>query len=304
MSRSGRGLLLALAVALAGQAGAQELSHAHAHAQSQERVHGHAHQHQHQHEHQHAHGHADGQGHDGRQDALVPVPPLTDADRAAAFPRLGGGMQHATGPNAFLLFDRLETRDGEHGSGQAWDVEGWVGGDIHRLWLRSAGERGDASRTAAHLELLYGRAVAPWWDVVAGVRHDFSPGGSQDWLAVGVQGLAPWMVELSVTGYVGEGGRTMLGIEAERDLLLTNRLVLQPALEATFHGQGDPGRRIGSGLSTVEAGLRLRYEAHRRFAPYIGLVHERSFGDTAAMHRSGGRSGRHTGIVLGARIWF
>jgi len=213
-------------------------------------------------------------------------------------------MQHAHGPHTYLLFNRLEARDTDHGSGQAWEASGWVGGDIHRLWLRSEGER-TANRTdAAHVELLYGRAVSPWWDLVAGIRHDFAPGRSQQWAAVGVQGLAPWMVEVALTGYVGGSGRTMLGIEVERELLLTNRLILQPVLEATFQGRGDAARGVGSGLSSVEAGLRLRYEVDRRFAPYIGLAHERAFGDSAAARRASGHSGRDTHLVIGARIWF
>lgn len=235
---------------------------------------------------------------------LTPVPPLTDADRAAAFPELQAHMQHAREFNTYLLFNRLEAWDADHGSGQAWEVDGWAGSDIHRLWLRSEGKRAAGRTDAAHVELLYGRAISPWWDVVAGLRHDFAPGGSQDRAAIGVQGLAPWMVEVAVTGYVGASGRTMLGVEVERELLLTNRLILQPVLEASFHGRDDPARGVGSGLSTVEAGLRLRYEASRRFAPYVGLVHERAFGDTAALRRTSGTSARDTHIVIGAKIWF
>ncbi|GGK06362.1 copper resistance protein B [Luteimonas terricola] len=235
---------------------------------------------------------------------VTPIPEVTDADRAAAFPGLHRNMEHARELNAYLLFNRLEAWDADHGSGQAWEAEGWIGGDIHRLWLRSEGERAAGSTDAANLELLYGRAVSPWWDVVAGLRHDFAPGRSRDWAAIGVQGLAPRMFEVAVTGYIGESGRTMLGIEVERELLLTNRLVLQPMIEATLHGKHDTARGIGSGLSTVEAGLRLRYEASRRFAPYLGVVHERAFGDTAALQRASGAPQRDTHVVIGARIWF
>ncbi|MGY1529817.1 copper resistance protein B [Luteimonas sp. A649] len=239
-----------------------------------------------------------------RHETGAHAPPLTDADRAAAFPELQTHMQHARELNTYLLFNRLEAWDTDPGSGQAWEAEGWIGSDIHRLWLRSEGERSASRTEAANVELLYGRAVSPWWDVVAGLRHDFAPGRSQDWGAIGVQGLAPWMVEVAVTGYVGASGRTMLGIEVERELLLTNRLILQPVLEATLHGKDDLARGVGSGLSTVEAGLRLRYEISRRFAPYVGVVHERAFGDTAALQRASGQSGRDTHVVIGARIWF
>ena len=154
------------------------------------------------------------------------------------------------------------------------------------------------------MELLYARSVSPWWDLLAGLRHDFAPGDSQTWAAFGVQGLAPYMLEVAATGYVGESGRTALQAEVEYDLLLTNRLVLQPTLEATAHGRTDAARGVGRGLSAVEAGLRLRYEFSRRFAPYAGVVHERAFGDTADLRDAAGHARRDTRIVVGLRIWF
>lgn len=236
---------------------------------------------------------------------VTPIPVLTGADRAAAFPQLRHhGMQHGSGPNSYLLFNRLEAWDNDRGSGQAWEAKGWLGGDTSRLWLRSEGERSRGRTGKANVELLYGRSVSPWWDVLAGVRHDFAPGDSRDWLAVGVQGLAPYNFEVSATAWLGESGRSMLGVEVEHELLLTSRLILQPMLEATAHGKADPARGTGSGLSTVEAGLRLRYEVDRRFAPYIGLAHERAFGDTAELRRAAGRPTRSTQVVAGIRFWF
>lgn len=235
---------------------------------------------------------------------LLPVPTLTDADRAAAFPALTRHMEHAPTVNRYLLFNRLEAWDEDQGSGQAWEAQGWIGTDTDRLWLRSEGERGAGDTHAADLELLYGRSVSPWWDVVAGLRHDFAPGDSQTWAAVGVQGLAPYLFEVAVTGYLGESGHSALAVEAEYELLLTNRLILQPVLEATLHGKEDLARGVGTGLSSAEAGLRLRYEVNRHFAPYLGVTHERAFGDTARLRRAGDAPTRETRLVAGLRIWF
>ena len=243
--------------------------------------------------------------HNAHAAPATPIPPLTDADRAAAFPELRHhGMQHASERTGYLLFDRLEAWDSDPGTGQAWEATGWWGGDTRRLWLRSEGERVDGRTEQAHVELLYGRSVSPWWDVLAGVRHDMAPGASRDWLAVGMQGLAPYLVEVSATAYMGTSGRSRLDVEAEYDLLLTNRLILQPVLEASAHGEADPARGVGSGLSTLEAGLRLRYEPNRHVAPYIGVVHERSFGETARLRRAEGGPGRDTHVVAGIRFWF
>lgn len=235
----------------------------------------------------------------------TPVPPITDADRAAAAPPAGAHMPHLDDAiHSYALIDRLEGWDADPGRGLAWEGRGWIGTDLDRLWLRSEGERVDGRTESADLEMLYGRSVSAWWDVVAGIRHDFAPGDAQDFAAFGVQGLAPQKFEVSAMVYAGERGRTAARFEVEYELLLTNRLVLQPRVEAEFHGKDDPARGIGSGLGTAEIGLRLRYEVTRRLAPYVGMVRERAFGDTADLHRAGGEPIDDTRIVFGLRTWF
>ena len=241
----------------------------------------------------------------GTQAPRDPIPALTDADRAAAFPTLSQG--HAThGPTTYtrVTFHRFEAWDGDDASGQAWEGSASTGGDIHRVWLRSSGSRSAGRTGSANAELLLSRAVARWWDVVAGVRHDFRPGASRTRAAFGVQGIAPYMFEVSALAYVCDGGDVAAQLEAEYDMRLSNRLVLQPLLELELHSGDDPARRTGSGLSKAEAGLRLRYEVTRRFAPYLGIAHERSFGRTARFHEDAGEATRDTRLVAGVRFWF
>ena len=236
---------------------------------------------------------------------LEPIPAVTAADRAAAFPPIDhGAMEHAPQVHSMLLVNRLEQWDGRHGNGQAWEASGWVGGNIHRLWLRSEGERSGGSTGSADLEVLYGRSVSPWWDVLVGVKQDFRPADSRTWAALGIQGLAPYKFETSATAYVGEGGQVAASVEVEYELLLTNRLILQPLLEASFSARDEPEYGNGAGLNKIEAGLRLRYEFSRRFAPYIGISHERLFGDTADYHLAAGERARDTRWVAGVRVWF
>ena len=234
----------------------------------------------------------------------TPIPVVTDADRASATPPPGGHPPHDNSIQQYVLLDRLEGWDADPGAGTAWAVQSWLGTDLDRLWLRSEGERVDGHTESADLEVLYGRSVARWWDVVAGVRHDFNPGGSQDFAAIGVMGLAPYLFEVQATGYIGQSGQTAARIEVEYEMLLTNQLILQPVLEVDFYGRNDPRRSIGSGLSTAEAGLRLRYEISRQFAPYVGIVHERAFGRTADFRREEGEDASDTRVVAGFRIWF
>jgi copper resistance protein B len=233
-----------------------------------------------------------------------PIPVLTDEDRKAAFPSVAGHAVHDDGIHWLSQLDRLEARDADEGSAFAWEARGWVGTDLDRLWWRTEGESVDDETEQADAELLYGRSITPWWDVVAGVRHDFAPDDDRTWLALGVAGLAPYKFDLEVTAYVGDESRTAARLELDYELLLTNRLILQPRLELNGYGKADEERNIGSGLSVMEAGLRVRYEITRRFAPYVGIVYERAFSGTADLRRAAGQDEDDTQLLLGVRAWF
>jgi len=232
------------------------------------------------------------------------LPPITDADRAAAFPDVAGHTIHDQTINSFVLFDQLEWQDADEGSALNWDAKAWVGRDIDRLWLRAEGERVDGRTEESELEAFWGHSFARWWDFVAGVRQDFRPGPSQSWAAFGVQGLAPYKFEVEATAYLGESGQAAVQLEAEYELLLTNRLILQPLVEVNVYAEDDPQRGIGSGLSTTEVGLRLRYELRRELAPYIGVTWDRKWGNTADFARLNGASVEDMRWIAGLRIWF
>jgi copper resistance protein B len=238
----------------------------------------------------------------------APLPPPTPQDMAAAFPDLHGmRMQDHMDDDpvlATLLFDRLEWQDSGAATGLGWELQGWVGDLENRVWLRSEGERRDGTIAHGDVEVLWGRPTGPWWDALIGVRHDLGPGPSRDWLAFGVQGLAPYKFEVSATGYVGSEGRLAATVEAEYELLLTNRLILQPRAELNAFSKDDRERGIGRGVSDGSLGLRLRYEIHRQFAPYVGYEWERSFGRTARFASDAGESRSERMWVAGIRFWF
>jgi copper resistance protein B len=206
--------------------------------------------------------------------------------------------------NRFLLLDELELYDGDGSDELAWDATFWAGYSFDKLFVRTEGERSGGSTESADLELLWSHSVARWWDVVAGARADLEPGATQSWVAFGVQGLAPYRVDIEATAYVGDGGKSAARFEADYELLITPRLILQPQLELNWYGQADDARGDGPGLSTIEAGLRLRYELRREAAPYVGLVRERSFGATADRARARGEEADDTLLVAGVRLRF
>ena len=233
------------------------------------------------------------------------IPPITDDDRAAAFPTLND--QHAVHDAAihyYVLFDQLEWRAGDGSSTGSWDNRGWIGRDINRLWFRTEGDVESDALGEAQAHVLFGRAIHRWWDVVGGVRQDWGPGPNRTWAAVGIQGLAPYWFEVEATAYVGAAGRTHFRVETEYELLLTNRLILQPLVELEIYGKSDPERGIGSGLSSGEAGLRLRYEVRRELAPYIGVTWNRKFFGTGDFAEAAGEDKGAAKLALGVRVWF
>lgn len=232
------------------------------------------------------------------------IPPLTDEDRKAAFPDVGGHAVHDRTLNYFVLFDQLEWQSNAGGTGMNVDTRGWIGGDRDRFWFRAEGDGEDGRVGNAQTHLFYGRRIARWWDLVAGIEQEFNPGPARTWAAFGVQGLAPYRFEIELTGYVGAEGRTHLRTEVEYELLLTNRLVLQPQLEMELFGKADPERGIGAGLSTTNIGLRLRYEVTRELAPYIGVVWSNKWGGTADFAEAAGEAAGGARFVTGARLWF
>lgn len=236
-------------------------------------------------------------------ESRTPIPALADADRAAVYNAPGGHQVHDSGVNSMLLINQLEWQGGD-GNAQSWDIKGWVGGDIDRLWLRSEGERSAGRTESAEVQALWGHAIGPWWDVVGGVRQDFKPGDSQTWAAFGVQGMALYNFEAEATLFVGESGHTAARLEGDYDILLTNRLILQPTAELNFYAQNDPQRGVGSGLAESELGLRLRYEIRREFAPYVGVSWNRAYGQTAQYARDEDEDINQLRWVVGVRLWF
>jgi copper resistance protein B len=204
----------------------------------------------------------------------------------------------------YVLLDNLELRDADAGTAQAISAQAWYGTDRDKLWLKLDSERSGGRLGATRAEVLWNHAIATYWGAQVGVRHDVADGPARDWLAVGVQGLAPYWFELETTAYVGTSGRSALRLEAEYELLITQRWIVQPDVEVNFYGKNDPVRNIGSGLSDLDVGLRLRYEITRKFAPYIGVVWSRKFGNTANFARAAGERAQDTQLIAGIRIWF
>lgn len=137
-----------------------------------------------------------------------------------------------------------------------------------------------------------------------GMRHDFNPEPSQNWAVIGLQGMAPYFIETDLNLFITNGKQTNLRLSAEYEAMITQQLVLSPSAEINLYGKNDEVRGIGSGISSMEFGVRLAYEIRREFAPYIGINWEQTFGKTADYARHEGESTNDIQLVAGVRFWF
>jgi len=200
-----------------------------------------------------------------------------------------------------VKIDQLEIHDDDS---SVWEAQAWLGKDLNKLWLKTEGELANSDIEEAEVQLLYSRAIAPYWDVQIGWRHDINPEPNRNWLAVGVQGLAPYFFETDVAVFVGEQGLISLRGQFEYELMLTQKWILSPEVEVNIFSKNDEDVGVGSGLSDISAGLRLRYEIKREFAPYIGIEWDRRFGNTADFARHEGESRTNVNWLAGVRLWF
>jgi len=189
------------------------------------------------------------------------------------------------------------------GDGYRWAGQAWFGGDIHRLVLRSEGEGGSDGVDSADVQALYSRAVSRYTDLQLGIRQGIEPHG-RTYASLGVQMLVPYWLDVEGAAFLSTHGELLARLEGSYDIRLLQRLVLQPRVELNLAAQDTAATRTGSGLSTAEAGLRLRYEIRREFAPYVGVSWERRFGSTADYWRVAGEGSRSTTFVAGLRAWF
>ena len=224
-------------------------------------------------------------------------------------PTLNNGPIPMHDNEVFYTFqaDRFEQRFQDGDDVTLWDVRGWIGEDYNKLFFKSEGDyntdKGEYESTRN--ELLYSRNVAPFWDVQAGLRHDFiNNADDRSFAALGLQGLAPYWFEVEATTYVSDEGDISARIEGEYDLLLTQRLILQPRFETELALQDVPEYNIGSGINDIELGVRMRYEFSRKFAPYIGVEWTQAIGETKNMIEASGEDPSNTAVVAGVKFWF
>lgn len=203
-----------------------------------------------------------------------------------------------------VLIDELELRDGDGSARGVWDAQAQYGSDYNKVRLRTEGDWVSGSEARGRADLLWDRIIFRWWNLQAGARCDFGDGPGLEWAALGVSGLAPYWLDVEATAYVGRAGEIAARFKTETDLLLTQRLIVQPELEINAYSRPDTQREQGAGLSDLQAGLRLRYAIRREIAPYAGVAWSRRFGETAQLLRNAGEIPNSLQWVAGIHMLF
>lgn len=244
-------------------------------------------------------------------DAPPPPQPTTWAADGAHDPadmarvRAALWKEHGGATLSQLMFNLAEYRMHKGRDGFRWDGEAWMGGDINRVVIRTEGEATAGKGVdSAEIQALYSRAIGPYFNLQAGVRQDITPHPARTYASIGVEGLAPYWFDVEATLFLSNKGDMLGRVEGYYDQRITQRLILQPRVELNLAAQDVAENGIGAGLSDAELGLRLRYEIAREFAPYIGISHDRKFGDTARFARALGEERSSTSFVTGIRFWF
>lgn len=215
-------------------------------------------------------------------------------------------MMHGETLNTYLIAERLERNWNDDDDALEWEMQGWIGRDLDKFWFKTEGEydTNDSRSERTEVQALYSRAIAPYWDLQAGVRQDNGFGPSRSYAVIGLQGLAPYWFELDAAAFVSERGDLSSRLEAEYELRFTQRTLLQSRLELDYAFADDVAIGAGEGLRDASLGLRLRYELRREFAPYIGVEWHKAYGDTATYLGQRGLERDAVNLVAGLRIWY
>ena len=203
-----------------------------------------------------------------------------------------------------LMVDELEFSDVSNGTTSAWDADLSVGGDLHKFWMKTRGERSSSEDDTTEYQFLYSRAILPFWDIQGGVRRDVDQVDGRNWAVASLKGVAPYFYNVEAELFLAEGGQSSIRVRGNRELLLTQKLILEPELEVLAYGRDEANRMIGSGMSQLEFNVRLRFEVKREIAPYIGLSWHRFYGHTRDFAEVAGREGQDTTLLIGLRAWF
>jgi copper resistance protein B len=233
---------------------------------------------------------------------------LAAALAAAAWPALAEGTMgpvHSTPPFTMVRSDQdFSSIDGQIAF--TWETDAWIGGDYNKAWFKTEGDVHGGALHEAEVQFLYSRYLARFFDVQAGVRHDFKPdsAGETTYGVLGIQGLAPYRFEVDAAFFFSQHGDVAFRAELEYIVRLTQRLLLQPYFEGDVWLTRNTPMGLAAGLAEIDSGVKLLYEVRREFAPYIDLNVVRTLGSSKTNALLLGERVKDFAVRFGARVLF
>ncbi len=233
---------------------------------------------------------------------------LTAALTLSVLMPFGGHAAETSNIYYGVQMEEFEYRYGEGGEELfVFDGDAFIGTD--ELKLRWEGD-GELDLNINRFESLSNQLalqtpISDFWDIKGGVKYA-SPQGPDRWYAVvGLSGLAPQWIEVDTDLYLSDEGNVSASLDLEYETLITNYLILTSSFNIDGAFSSDREIGVGSGINGIEAGLRLSYDVWDRvLSPYVGVVYERKFGQTANFLTNEGEEPDAWNFAIGTKLMF
>lgn len=167
----------------------------------------------------------------------------------------------------------LNSDRGKGTSKTEWESR--IGTDKHKIFVQAHLNKAESQQAEFDAKMLYSLNVSDFWDVQAGLRYRYDHEKTMDQdqfdAVFGVQGLAPYFFETEIYALIGADDQYSFSLETERDILLTQKLILKPYINADLILSDHSKYALKSGLNLLEVGLETRYEINKKLMPYLDL---------------------------------
>ncbi len=167
------------------------------------------------------------------------------------------------------------------------EFETRIGTDENKVFIKVHADKQESHDAHYDAKLLYSRMISDFWDAQIGARYrsekvelDHHQKDTEENVdaVIGLHGMAPYFFETDAYFYAGEDSYAAFSLETERDLLITQKLIVQPYLELNVIFSDDSKYAQKSGLSNATAGLETRYEISKKIMPYVDIAYKYSKG--------------------------
>jgi len=224
------------------------------------------------------------------------------ADHAAHIKEHGGQVyQHTTVESKWLRNDDGEGVFKSH-------LETRIGTDENKIFIKVHADQAESQQAEYEAKVLYSRMLSDFWDIQAGVQYlnNQNPEMDSEQLGavLGIHGLAPYFFETDVYLYLGKDKQWSLSLETERDLLLTQKLILKPYLDVNIVLSDDSNYAKKSGLSRAQLGLETRYEINKKVMPFVDIAYGYTKGNQQTAWQQQSDSGNEWLYGAGIRFKF